>query len=342
MSSLLRPLLRAFGAVIGLSLLAPAAQAADNLVEDGDFVRGVQAWSLFQNPPTTSVTTRAVSAGGSATGKALRIEVAVRGRPEMYRATLEQRLAGSVAQGQIIELAFRARSVGGDFQIGAGLRDRKNATAVFFSPALGAEWRDYRWRVPARIDIAEGDMTFVFHLASGSGAFEIHGVSVRLAPLTDYPPEGASFLFDGRFEQQGFANWEILEVGENRAEPSFIAFGQDSRQTALRLAVRPMEGARPWDLQLRQVIPYPVFAGDRHRLGFWARAESRVSMTVVVGGGGSNFFTERFMPGPEWRRFEFAVPVPRDLERGRARLEFHLAQQPGTVEFADVQLLRGR
>ena len=110
---------------------------------------------------------------------------------------------------------------------------------------------------------------------------------------------------------------------------------------ALRVAVDPLPGSKPWDSRLAQTIGLPVKKGDFLTISAWIRSPQSAPVGLIYQMASEPYLksAERtFFAVPEWKRFQFFGVAKQDFAPGESRFEFHLGAVKATFEIAGVRV----
>ncbi len=150
-----------------------------------------QAWS-FYGPGSTP---KPVAAKGMPGGSALQFTIAAPGA-KPYESGTNVPFADAIAEGDVLTIAFMARSLSASTPDGLGkitARVQRNKAPDYpgfgeNTLAIGPTWKLYQIRTQAKIDIAKGEGSVALHLAGAKQSLEIGPVYV----LNAGPPSPAA------------------------------------------------------------------------------------------------------------------------------------------------------
>jgi len=155
---------------------------------------------------------------------------------------------------------------------------------------------------------------------------------------------GASVVKNGDFgddaDQDGMPDEWLLSSGSKRATCKREKVREEPESWALAITCPPAEGEEKPSVMLAQ-HDLPVKKGQWYHVSFNARAErlaaDSVTMTIMNMAGWRSFFEyQRFVPGPEWKRFQFDVQS-NDTAQERTRLQIWYSGA-GELWLSDVRV----
>ena len=354
--------MRRFFALLSLILSAGAAQAQPNLLANGEFAQDTTGWTLTGGDAIKSTT---LSVVGQPFRKALQLTLDPNPGAPGYSLLLRQPVGAAFRQGEPLTLRVWLRSPGGN-KVAAFHEEMREpfAKSLGGEVTLTPEWKEYEFPGATKSALAAGESAVTFHLGYARGSVEI--ASVRLmrgvtapsrtgttggaggaagaaAPTTVTPGETvAEPLLNGDFAA-GNQGWKM--AGLDRAKANLVRAQAGPYRQAVRLEVTPKPEDKPWTVSLNQPLAVALKKDEPLLMALWMRSpeKARAGLFVEqVAPPHEKLLTAEVPLGPEWKQFYFAGKATKDYAPGAARLNFHLAYGPGTIEIAGIRMASGQ
>lgn len=323
---------------------AGAGDAADNLLYNGAFNLGLEAWRINDR---TGATVRVVDVDLDGPRNAVRVTLNPEEGTDSWALNLNQSVAYSIPEGHRLQIRAWMRSpdrcrVMPHLEVSRAPYTKSASETVTLTP----QWREYVIEGAARQDFAPEEASLGFHLAYDAGTVEI--ADVRLYDLDAPPmPEGVrptmhtpvSLIENGDFSQGAEAAWHGID-GE-RVAGEVVEADVGGFTQALRLALNPPAGAAPWHLQLGQAIDHPVRRGDAVYFRAWLRSPEHCTVAFIFEMAAephTKYISQRVSLTPDWREYRFMGRAGSNFRPGESQAKFFLGYDAGTVEIAGVRV----
>ncbi len=197
-----------------LALLASACPAADNLLPNGDFARGLDGWWYTQDA-TLQAAVVATDAPGCT--KAARLVARPKPGAKPWDVALAASVPAPVSAGSVIVVAAWLRGPDGcPVTISVQLSQPPYSNFATQTVTPGAAWREVRVTATAPRDLAARELGLSFHLGTQAGTTEVAGVRVSTANLR--PPGLVPFVLpwdDAAGSATNVAGWLPKPAGRD-------------------------------------------------------------------------------------------------------------------------------
>ncbi len=153
------------------------------------------------------------------------------------------------------------------------------------------------------------------------------------------PPEATSVIKNGRFNSPTAStqHWSVRSsgLGSLRVLPAATA-----EESNIMTAVIKQTSARPWSVELLQVLDYEVERGSTLHINFDYKLTAGYCFHFywqVEASPWPKLLSLRITePADTWHRLHVAVPIHEAYTAGQTAFSFHLAEKVGTLELRDI------
>lgn len=292
-------------------LLLAVAQAANAFV-NGSFTEGFRGWETSTGGANAKY--RPIAGG-------LAIDVTPQPGANVYDAQLRQYPSRAFRKGEVVRMAFRARSENSQ-RIEAYLQQGKTPYRDFARKAirLTPDLKAHSLIVRLEEDLVAGEYQAGLQVNYDPGTIEVRDMSLEPVAV---PANGA--------------NRPLLGT-----EPSGMATTLVKTQKGFRMTTDPKPEARPWDHSFKIPLAGTVIPGETVLLRLRARSPESLRTNFFVELNTephSKFISTGAVLGPEWKTYQGATRVAEGYGPGELTFTTFLGYGKGTVEVADIEVV---